>query len=190
MSKTIPHPYADRQAFERLMLLIATCFSTQVWAVQNQIRPNPTQLDTTTPSKVQTRLQEVARFWRHRATDYATDTPQDLKPCVATASLTGRCIVGATTLALVLCVGTSCRLLLTPCQPNIKATHKPQIHRALTKRLRGLDLELNGQFYPVRQQMNHAIYTDLEEMMALGKTKTICFQVGRHIGSNQQRSGD
>ena len=44
-----------------------------------------------------------------------------------------------------------------------------QIHRALTKRLRGLDVELNGQlFYPVRQQMNRAIiHTDLEEMMAL-----------------------
>lgn len=52
-----------------------------------------------------------------------------------------------------------------------------QIYRALTKRLRGLDVELNGQlFYPVRQQMNRAIiYTDLEEMMAQGQNQDNLF---------------
>jgi len=40
--------------------------------------------------------------------------------------------------------------------------HKPtNSTRSDSKRLRGLDVELNGQFYPVRQQMNRAIiYTD------------------------------
>jgi WYL domain len=41
------------------------------------------------------------------------------------------------------------------------------------KRLRGLDVELNGElFYPVRQHLNRAIvYTDPEEMVVKGKNK-------------------
>ena len=48
-----------------------------------------------------------------------------------------------------------------------------RIHETLSKRLRGLNLELNGDlFYPVRQHLNRAIiYTDPEEMMNLGKNK-------------------
>jgi hypothetical protein len=48
-----------------------------------------------------------------------------------------------------------------------------RIHEALSKRLRGFDLESDGQlFYPVRQHLNRAIvYTDPEEMVRLGKNQ-------------------
>ncbi len=48
-----------------------------------------------------------------------------------------------------------------------------RIYEALSKRLRGFDLESNGQlFYPVRQHLNRAIiYTDPEEMVRLGKNQ-------------------
>jgi WYL domain len=47
------------------------------------------------------------------------------------------------------------------------------IYESLEKRLRGLDVELNGElFYPVRQHLNRAIvYTDPEEMIVKGKNK-------------------
>lgn len=46
-----------------------------------------------------------------------------------------------------------------------------RIYETLSKRLRGLNLESDGQlFYPVRQHLNRAIvYTDPEEMVNLGK---------------------
>jgi len=48
-----------------------------------------------------------------------------------------------------------------------------RIHETLSKRLRGLNLELDGQlFYPVRQHLNRAIiYTDPEEMVEVGKNR-------------------
>jgi hypothetical protein len=47
------------------------------------------------------------------------------------------------------------------------------IYESLEKRLRGLNIELQGGlFYPVRQHLNRAIvYTDPEEMIAKGKNK-------------------
>ncbi|WP_245912464.1 helix-turn-helix transcriptional regulator [Brunnivagina elsteri] len=47
------------------------------------------------------------------------------------------------------------------------------IYESLEKRLRGLNIELQGGlFYPVRQHLNRAIvYTDPEEMIATGKNK-------------------
>ncbi len=48
-----------------------------------------------------------------------------------------------------------------------------QIYESLEKRLRGLNMQLQGElFYPVRQHLNRAIvYTDPEEMVAKGKNK-------------------
>jgi WYL domain len=47
------------------------------------------------------------------------------------------------------------------------------IYQSLEKRLRGLNIELQGElFYPVRQHLNRAIvYTDPEEMVAKGQNK-------------------
>ncbi|GAB4335222.1 MAG: hypothetical protein OHK0047_24340 [Leptolyngbyaceae cyanobacterium] len=55
--------------------------------------------------------------------------------------------------------------------------HVRQIHAILSQRLRGLDLELNGElFYPVRQHLNRPIgYTDPQEMMVLGTNRDSLF---------------
>ncbi|MBD1937287.1 WYL domain-containing protein [Microcoleus sp. FACHB-68] len=52
-----------------------------------------------------------------------------------------------------------------------------RIYETLEKRLRGLDLELKGEFfYPVQQHINRAIvYTDPQEMMAKGQNKNNLF---------------
>ncbi len=52
-----------------------------------------------------------------------------------------------------------------------------QIHAILSQRLRGLDLELNGElFYPVRQHLNRPVSdTDPQEMMALGTNRDSLF---------------
>ncbi|WP_257237039.1 hypothetical protein [Nostoc sp. 'Peltigera malacea cyanobiont' DB3992] len=56
----------------------------------------------------------------------------------------------------------------------------PQLRRIceiLSKRLRGLDMELKGNFfYPIRQHLNRAIvYTDPEEMAAQGENRNTLF---------------
>jgi hypothetical protein len=52
-----------------------------------------------------------------------------------------------------------------------------QVYWAIERRLRGLNLELQGQlFYPVRTQLNRSIvYTDPEEMMRLGQYRKTLF---------------
>lgn len=59
---------------------------------------------------------------------------------------------------------------------QVKFQGHPQvklIYESLEKRLRGLNMELQGElFYPVRQHLNRAIvYTDPEEMVIKGKNK-------------------
>lgn len=56
--------------------------------------------------------------------------------------------------------------------PQIK-----RIHESLSKRLKGLDMELEGKFfYPTRQHLNRAIiYTDPEEMAAKGENRETLF---------------
>lgn len=55
--------------------------------------------------------------------------------------------------------------------------HAKQVYRVLKKRLRGLDLELQGQlFYPVRTHLNRAIvHTDPEAMMQQGQYRHTLF---------------
>jgi hypothetical protein len=52
-----------------------------------------------------------------------------------------------------------------------------RIYETLSKRLRGLDMELKGEFfYPTRQYLNRAIiYTDPEEMAAKGENRDTLF---------------
>ncbi|MDJ0618405.1 MAG: hypothetical protein QNJ63_16950 [Calothrix sp. MO_192.B10] len=52
-----------------------------------------------------------------------------------------------------------------------------RIHETLSKRLKGLDMELEGKlFYSVRQYLNRAIiYTDPEEMAAKGENRDTLF---------------
>jgi hypothetical protein len=52
-----------------------------------------------------------------------------------------------------------------------------RIHETLSKRLRGLDLQLNGEFfYPIRQYLNRAIvHTDPEEMAEKGNKQDTLF---------------
>ncbi|NJK39896.1 MAG: WYL domain-containing protein [Oscillatoriales cyanobacterium SM2_3_0] len=65
-----------------------------------------------------------------------------------------------------------------------------QMYRSLEKRLRGMDLEHDGFFYPVREYLNRAIVrTDPEEMAELGETEYNLFhqfeQVKRAIATGQ-----
>jgi len=154
--------------------------------------PQSAQLDTTTPSKVQTRLQEVARFCGIELPIMPRHSAKTWKPCVA-GILDRQMYRWGYYLGTGAMRRDELQVAFNALASQAKYQGDPQarqIHRALTKRLRGLDLELNGQFfYPVRQQMNRAIIYDLEEMMALGKQDNL-FHKWDVILEAIRRSGD
>lgn len=131
--------------------------------------------------KVQTRLQEVARSCGVELPDYATPTlRKDLETLRRYGILDRQMYRWGYYLGTGALRRDELQVAFNALASQAKYQGDPQarqIHRALTKRLRGLDVELNGQFfYPVRQQMNRAIiYTDLEEMMTLGHNQDNLF---------------
>lgn len=180
--KTIPHPYTERQAFERLMLLIATLVQHPGVGCPEPDSPQFHSIGHHNAlQEVQTRLQEVARSCGVELPDYAISTlRKDMETLRRYGILDRRMYRWGYYLGTGAMRQDEFQVAFDALASQAKYQGDPQarqIHRTLTKRLRGLDLELNGQFfYPVRQQMNRAIiYTDLEEMMALGDNQDNLF---------------
>ena len=170
--KPTPHPYADKLTFDRIMLLIATLVN----------HPGIGHSDTeASDSKYHDALLEVqSQLQKIAAESSSIDFPENY-PATPTIrkdleTLRHYGILDKRMYRFGYYLGTGAmnrEELLFAFQAiasQAKYQGNPQarqICEKLTKRLRGLDIELKGQlFYPVREQLNRAIiYTDPVEML-------------------------
>jgi hypothetical protein len=180
VKKPTLHAYADRSAFERLMLLIATLVQY----------PGVGYPNAHTTLEQHNGLVEVQHRLRELAIAYDIDLPPDY-PALPTLRKDLECLraygildrrmyrwgyylgTGALTLA-------EFKLALDALASQASSQRDPQIKRlwdTLQRRLKGLDEELKGElFYPVRRQLNRAIvHTDVEAMMAEGEYQPTLF---------------
>lgn len=178
------HPYADRLAFERLMLLIATL--VQYPGVGSSDEDSPLLAEASHHDAllaVQARLQAVATASGIDLPENYPATPT-IRKDIETLRRYGILDQRMYRWGYYLGTGAMSRQELQVAFNALASTAKyqgdPQVRRiyqTLVKRLRGLDLELKGQFfYPVRQHLNRAInYTDPEEMRAKGENRNTLF---------------
>ena len=179
------HSYADRSAFERLMLLIATLVQYPgVGSSDHEDTPlltNATYHDALLP--VQARLQAVAAALGIELPAGYPATPtirKDLETLRRYGILEQRMYRWGYYLGTGAMSREELQAALNALASLAKYQGDPQARRichTLVKRLRGLDLELKGQFfYPVRQHLNRAInYTDPEEISAKGEKRDTLF---------------
>lgn len=171
------HPYSDKQAFERLMLLIATL--VQYPGVGGGEPETPPEGHRDALQEVQTRLREVAATSEIFFPEGYPATPtirKDLETLRNYGILERRMYrwgyyLGTGALSI-----EELRLAFHALSSQAKYQGNPQarrVHETLAKRLRGLDLDMKGEFfYPVYQHFNRAIvHTDPEEMMRQGETR-------------------
>lgn len=174
-----PHPYAEPTAFERLLMLVAT-FIRYPGVGSLEQEDNPTQIHDA--------LQEVQRYLQKTADELGRSLPhysphtlrKDLVTLRRYGVLDQRMYrwgyylgTGAMNLA-------ELRVMLQAARSQAQAQGDPQTRQVcytVEKRLRGLDLELQGRlFYPVRSQLNRTIvYSDPEEMMQQGQYRHTLF---------------
>ncbi|OYE00771.1 helix-turn-helix transcriptional regulator [Nostoc sp. 'Peltigera membranacea cyanobiont' 232] len=180
--KSIAHLYTDLQAFERLMLLIAT-FVRYPGVGNSDFNDS---IDTKSGgyhdalTEVSVRLQEVARDCGIDLPAYSLHTlRKDLRTLRHYNILDNRMYrwgyyLGTGAMSLV-----ELQVAFNALSSQAKYQQDPQvnkIYQILMRRLRGLNLA--DQFaYPVRAQINRAIiYTDPEEMMADSKYRGTLFE--------------
>lgn len=163
------HPYADRQAFERLILLIATLVQHPGVGYDADVESSGDAL-----IPVQQQLREVAKA---AGLDWSEGYPaiptirKDMETLRRYGILDKRMYrwgyyLGTGAMRLEeLQVAFQALASQAKYQGNQQAR---RIYETLEKRLRGLNLERKGEFfYPLRQYLNRAIvYTDPDEMMA------------------------
>jgi hypothetical protein len=181
--KPVLHPYADRQSFERLMLLIATlvqhpgvgCCDT---LAQSESGKHHNALDA-----VQTKLRTVAQ-------SLGIELP-DGYPAIATIrkdmeTLRDYGILDKRMYRWGYYLGTGAMSkeelkvafnALTSMAHSQSDPQVRQVYYILEQRLRGLKLQFPGDlFYPVRAYLNRPIiYTDPKEMIAQGKYRHTLF---------------
>ncbi|MEG5175408.1 WYL domain-containing protein [Microcoleus sp. B3-D7] len=169
--KPTPHPYADKLTFDRIMLLIATLVKHPGIGHSDTEASDTKYHDALL--EVQSQLQKVAESSSIEFPENYPATPtirKDLETLRHYGILDKRMYrfgyylgTGAMNLDELL-------FAFQAIASQAKYQGNPQarqICEKLTKRLRGLDIELKGQlFYPVREQLNRAIiYTDPVEML-------------------------
>ncbi|MCL1475601.1 helix-turn-helix transcriptional regulator [Argonema antarcticum] len=177
--KPTPHPYSDLLSFDRLMLLIATLIQHPGVGCKEDESPADGHHDAL--EQVQNSLQQVARDLNIQLPNYSIPTiRKDLETLRRYGILEQRMYRQGYYLGTGVMSRDELRVAFEAIASAAKYQGNPQtrrIYEILSKRLRGLDLELKGQFfYPVRQHLNRAInYTDPEEMMAKGKNRNNLF---------------
>ncbi|MBW4507995.1 MAG: WYL domain-containing protein [Scytonematopsis contorta HA4267-MV1] len=179
------HRYAEHQSFERLLLLIATILQYPGVGC-----PDPMNPKQNSPDKHHDAIDEVRLRFLEVAAEFKVDLPigypstptlrKDLETLRKYGILDKRMYrwgyyLGTGAMSL-----DEFKVAINALDSQAKFQGDPQIrriHETLTQRLRGLDLELGGVFfYPIRQYLNKAIvYTDPEEMIALGKNRDNLF---------------
>lgn len=180
--KPVTHPYTDLQAFERLMLLMAT-FVRYPGVGSSDFNDS---IDTKSGgyhdalTEVSVRLQEVARECGIDLPAYSAHTlRKDLRTLRHYNILDNRMYrwgyyLGTGAMSLV-----ELQVAFNALSSQAKYQQDPRvnkIYQILMRRLRGLNLA--DEFaYPVRSQINRAIvYTDPQEMMADSKYRGTLFE--------------
>ncbi|MBD6615342.1 WYL domain-containing protein [Komarekiella sp. 'clone 1'] len=180
--KPVTHPYTDLQAFERLMLLIATFVrypGVGSSNLNNSIEPKSGDCHDAL-TEVSVRLQEVARDCGIDLPTYSLHTlRKDLRTLRRYNILDSRIYrwgyyLGTGAMSLM-----ELQVAFNALSSQAKYQQDPQvnkIYQILMQRLRGLNLA-DEIVYPVRAQINRAIiYTDPEEMMADSKYRGTLFE--------------
>ncbi|MBF2066498.1 MAG: WYL domain-containing protein [Calothrix sp. C42_A2020_038] len=175
------HPYSDTQAFERLLLLIATFLKYPGVGCRDTMAPNHKHHDALV--EVQLRLQELAVELEIQFPHGYPTIPtlrKDLETLRKYGILERRIYRWGYYLGTGAMSSQEFKVALDALFTQAKFQGDPQIRRiydTLNRRLRGLDIESKGElFYPVRQHLNRVIvYTDPEEMASLGKNRDNLF---------------
>jgi hypothetical protein len=170
------HPYSDRQAFDRLILLIATFIHHPGIGCPDRIGNN-SQTAHESLEAVQSKVYELAQQYNIPLTKYSIPTlRKDL------VTLRKYCILEQRIYRWGYFLGTGVmsfkdlQVALNALASMAKYQRSPQairIYQELEKKLRGKqELESTDYLYPVRSQIDRAIiYTDLDEMLDIKKNR-------------------
>ncbi|MGQ9870260.1 WYL domain-containing protein [Leptodesmis sp.] len=174
-----PHPYAELSAFERLLVLLATLIRYP--GVGGFAYDEAAEQTHDALLEMQHYLQKVANELGLALPQYSTHTlRKDLVTLRRYGVLNQRMYRWGYYLGTGVMNLEELRVIFQAAQSQAQTQGDPQtrqVCRRLEKRLRGLDLELQGRlFYPVRSHLNRTIvYSDPEEMMAKGQYRHTLF---------------
>jgi WYL domain len=176
--KLTPHPYTDKLAFDRLLLLISTLVQYPGVGYSDSDSANGNALET-----VQQRLREVAAAMGIEFPEGYPAIPtirKDMETLRHYGILDKRMYRWGYYLGTGALNREELQVAFNALASQAKYQGNPQARRIYTtvaKRLRGFDLELKGEFfYPVRQHLNRAIvYTDPDEMAERGEYRNTLF---------------
>lgn len=173
------HSYTDGQAFERLMVLIATLVQHPGIGASDVTESEGKEHDAMEPIVAQ--MQRVAESLGIELPTYSVHTlRKDLKTLRQYGILERRMYRWGYYLGTGAMTREELQLALQALASQSQHQGDPQakqVYQTIERRLRGFNLELQGQlFYPVRIQLNRSIvYTDPEEMMRLGQYRKTLF---------------
>jgi predicted DNA-binding transcriptional regulator YafY len=181
--KPILHPYADHFSFERMMLLIATIVRYPGVGSADILERAESDEHHNALEAVQVQLRQVAKSLGMELPDGYPATAtirKDLETLRDYSILDRRMYRWGYYLGTGVMSLEELKVTFNALDSQAKYQGDPQvrqIYQALEKRLRGLELKSNGNFfYPVRAYLNHPIiYTDPEEMKAKGKNRHTLF---------------
>ncbi len=184
VKKDTSFPYSDRQAFDRLILLIATLvhypgvgyFASETFDREQKKHHNALQ-------EVQTKLLDLAKSHNIFFLEGYPSLPtirKDIEYLKQCGILDKRMYRWGYYLGTGVMNLEELQLVLNALSSQAKYQGDAQsrrIYASLSKRLRGINLEKNSEFlYPVRQLLNRAvIHTDPEEMIRLDENQNNLF---------------
>lgn len=181
--KPILHPYADRLAFERILLLIATLVQYPGVGCDDSFAETETDKHHNALDAVQAKLRQVATTVGVELPEGYPTTPtirKDLQTLRDYGILDRRMYRWGYYLGTGAMTIHELKVAFNAIESQAEYQGDPQvrqIYQILEQRLRGLDLDSKGDFfYPVRAYLNRPIiYTDPKEMVVKGKYQHTLF---------------
>ena len=179
MSNVSLNSYANPQAFERLLVLIATLVRHPGVGGRDPLEEKPG--DHNAAQDILTQMEQTAQSLSIDFPGYSVHTiRKDLRALRQYGILDDRMYRWGYYLGTGALTREDLRAALQALATQAHNQGDPRIRRLyenLERRLRGLDLELDGQlFYPVRTHLTRTIvYTDPEEMMRQGHYRHTLF---------------
>jgi hypothetical protein len=181
MSNVSLNSYANPQAFDRLMVLIATLVRHPGVGGRDPLEEKPGAHNAA--QDILTQMEQTAQSLSIDFPGYSVHTiRKDLRALRHYGILDDRMYRWGYYLGTGALTREDLRAALQALATQAQNQGDPRIRRLyenLERRLRGLDLELDGQlFYPVRTHLTRTIvYTDPEEMMSQGHYRHTLFHV-------------
>jgi len=181
--KPVLHPYADRLAFERILLLIATLVQHPGVGCDDSFAKTETDKHHNALDAVQAKLRQVAVAVGVTLPEGYPTTPtirKDLQTLRDYGILDRRMYRWGYYLGTGAMNINELKVAFNAIESQAEYQGDPQvrqIHQILEQRLRGLDLDSKGDFfYPVRAYLNRPIiYTDPNEMVVKRKYQHTLF---------------